>query len=283
MDNIGLVLEGGGMRGVYTAGVLEYFLEEQLHFNYVVGVSAGASNAASYISRQKGRNEIVNIRFVKDWRYLGIRSFIKTKSAFGMDFIFDEIPNKLVPFDFQTFYNSGCKFLIGTTDCKTGKPTYFEKADLDEKFTVLRASCSLPLLSPIVNYKGYELLDGGLSDSIPIKKSIEDGNELNVIVLTRNKGYRKKPTKYIKLFEKKYKNYPLLVETIKNRYIKYNESIDFIEKLEREGKAIVIRPSKPLEVGRMERNPLKLTALLKNGFEDAAMAYDKIINWKNKV
>jgi len=279
MKNVGLVLEGGGMRGLYTCGVLEYFMENDLYFNYVIGVSAGACNAVSYISRQKGRNEKVIIGFVKNWRYMSLRSFILSKSYFGMDFIFDEIPNKHVLFDFETFYKSPGIFLVGATDCQSGKPIYLNKDDLGEQFQALRASASLPMLSPIVNYKGYELLDGGISDSIPIKKSIKDGNTKNIIVLTRNIGYRKSPGKFNALLKLKYKNYPLLIETMLDRYKNYNETLDYIGHLEDEGKAIVIRPSEALKVDRLEKNPKRLYGLLHNGYNDAKSSYERIIEF----
>lgn len=282
MGNVGLVLEGGGMRGLYTCGVLEYFMEKDLYFNYIIGVSAGACNAVSYISRQKGRNEKVNINFVKDWHYLSFRNFIREKSIFGMNFIFNEIPTKHVPFDFEAFCNSSCKFVVGVTDCKTGKPLYFNKEDITEGFHALRATASLPMIAPIVNFKGHELLDGGISDSMPIHKSIEDGNTKNIIVLTRNKGYKKSPVKFSKLIKLKYSKYPLLVDTIMNRYKKYNETLDYIEQIESEGRAIVIRPSKELEVGRFEKNPQKLQNLMKNGYEDAKNYYEKIIDFVEK-
>ncbi|WP_042339941.1 patatin-like phospholipase family protein [Desulfosporosinus youngiae] len=276
MENIGLVLEGGGMRGLYTCGVLEYFMENDLYFNYVIGVSAGACNAASYISRQPGRNEKVIIGFIKDWRYMSFRSLLLSKSYFGMDFIFDEIPNKHVPFDFKTFYKSPGVFLVGTTDCRTGKPMYLNKDDLGKQFQALRASASLPMLSPIVNYKGYELLDGGISDSIPIRKSIQDGNTKNIIVLTRNKGYRKRPGRFTALLKFKYKNYPHLIETMLNRYKNYNETLDYIEHLENQGKAVVIRPTQELEVDRLEKDPQKLYRLLHQGYEDTKSSYQQI-------
>jgi predicted patatin/cPLA2 family phospholipase len=268
MKNIGLVLEGGGMRGLYTCGVLEFFLEEKIYFDYVIGVSAGACNAASYITRQKGRNERVNIDYIKNWRYMSLRNFILNKSLFGMDFIFDDIPNKHVIFDYEAFEKSKCRFQIGATDCNTGKPVYISKENMGTKFEALRASASLPLISPIVNYRGMELLDGGISDSVPIVKSIQDGNDKNIIVLTRNKGYRKQPVKHTGLIRSKYKNYPKLVDAIVNRHEVYNKTMDFIEKLELEGRALVIRPSEPLKVGRLEKNPDKLRALMKNGYLD---------------
>lgn len=271
-----MVLEGGGMRGLYTCGVLELFLEKDLYFKYIIGVSAGACNAASYISKQKGRNIKVNTGFLKDWRYMSLRNLIFEKSFFGMDFIFKEIPNKLVPFDYETFFNSQCEFLVGATDCKTGKAVYFNKDDLREGFDPLRASSSLPLISPIVNFKGYKLLDGGLADSIPIAKSIEDGNDKNIVILTRNKGYLKSPVRFGKIIKLKYKNYPLLIESIMNRYQKYNETLDYIEKLEEKGEAMVIRPSGKIKVDRLERNSAKLHELFKNGYEDAENSYERI-------
>ncbi len=269
MKNIGLVLEGGGMRGLYTCGVLEYFLEHNIDFNYIIGVSAGACNAASYISKQKGRNETVNISFSKDKRYMSIRNLIFKKSYFRWDFIFDEIPNKHHLFDFEAFNNSSCKFLIGATDCATGNAVYFNKEDVGKNFTPIIASASLPLISKMVKFKNYELLDGGISDSIPIKKSMLDGNVKNVIVLTRNKEYRKGPIKHTEIYKLKYRKYPKLINAIFNRYKNYNETLDYVEKLENEGKVLVIRPSKPLEVGRVEKDPIRLKALFDNGYEDA--------------
>jgi len=270
------------MRGLYTCGVLEFFMENDLYFNYVIGVSAGACNAVSYIAKQKGRNKKVNIEYVKDWRYMSFRNLLREKSFFGMNFIFDEIPKKHVPFDFEAFEKANCEFLIGTTDCNTGKPIYLSKEDLGEEFQALRATSSLPLISPIVNFKGYELLDGGISDSIPIVKSVKDGNKKNIIILTRNKEYRKSPIKYTKLIKLKYKKYPLLVKTMMERYKSYNETLDYIEQLEREGNVIVIRPSQALKVGRLERDPEKLQELFENGYEDAKNSLDKIRGFLSK-
>ena len=156
MENVGLVLEGGGMRGLYTCGALELFMEKNLYFNYIIGVSAGACNAVSYISKQKGRNKKVNIDYCRNWKYMSFRNLLFGKSFIGMDFIFDEIPNKHVKFDYDTFFKSNCKFLVGVTDCKTGNPLYLNKEDLNDKFDALRATSSLPLICPMVNFKGHE-------------------------------------------------------------------------------------------------------------------------------
>ncbi len=278
MIHTGLVLEGGGMRGLYTAGVLDFFLEKDLIFDYVIGVSAGASNATSYISRQKGRNKVVNTAFVDDWRYMSLKSLVKKGSLFGLDFLFDEIPNRKVPFDYETFFSSPITFKIGVTDCITGKPLYFDKEDLDKKLTVLQASVSLPLVSPIVKFKGYHLLDGGITDPIPVCQAMADGYPKNIIVLTRNRGYQKEPVSrpLSLLLEKKYREYPNLVKAMLNRYQIYNETLDYIEELEQKGQTVVIRPSKKLEVDRFEKNADKLLALHAQGCKDAAAVYDRI-------
>lgn len=283
MENVGLVLEGGGMRGLYTCGVLEFFMEKDLYFNYIIGVSAGACNAVSYISKQKGRNKKVNIDYCSNWKYMSFRNFILKKSFIGMNFIFDEIPNKHVKFDYETFFKSNCKFLVGVTDCKTGAPLYLNKEDLNDKFDALRATSSLPLICPMVDFKGHELLDGGISDSIPIVKSINDGNIKNIVILTRDKAYRKSPVKFANLIRLKYKNYPLLVKSLLNRYKKYNQTLDYLEKLEAEGKVLVIRHSTGLNVGRLERNPKKLIEIFEKGYCDAEDSYEKIKNFIKTV
>ena len=283
MENVGLVLDGGGMRGLYTCGALELFMEKNLYFNYIIGVSAGACNAVSYISKQKGRNKKVNIDYCRNWKYMSFRNLLFGKSFIGMDFIFDEIPNKHVKFDYDTFFKSNCKFLVGVTDCKTGDPLYLNKEDLNDKFDALRATSSLPLICPMVNFKGHEFLDGGISDSIPIVKSINDGNIKNIIILTRDKAYRKSPVKFANLIKFKYKKYPLLVQSLLNRYKKYNDTLDFIEKLEAEGSAIVIRHSKGLNVGRLERNPKKLIETFEKGYSDAEISYEKIKKFIKKA
>ena len=279
MEKVGLVLEGGGMRGVYTAGILDFFMEKNLYFPYVIGVSMGACNAASYISRQIGRNKAVTINYVNDPRYIGYRNFLKCKSIFGIDFIYNEIPYKLEPFDFDTFSNSKEKLIIVATDCHTGKPIYFNKDEHKDILTIIRASSSLPFISPIVKYKDMCLLDGGISDSIPINKSIKDGNNKNVIILTRPKGYRKEPFKGKKLLKKVYSGYDGLINSIENRYRMYNATVDYIEKLEREKKAIVIRPKENLKVGRLEKNKEKLEKLYRFGYRDAKKYYDEVIKW----
>lgn len=281
MENrVGLVLEGGGMRGVYTAGILEYFLESQLFFPYVIGVSAGACNAASYLSKQKGRNKTVTIEYASDPRYISWRNYFRNRQFFGMDFIFDEIPNNHVPYHYDVFYNSPSEFVVGTTDCLTGDPVYFKKQDYGKDLlTVLRASSSLPFIAPEVRFKDKILLDGGISDPIPLKKAQQDGFAKNIVILTRNKGYLKKPSKFHYLVNRKYPEYKGLQQSLRNRYQIYNETVEYLEMEEKKGNVLIIRPTQPLKVGRMERNPQRLEELYNQGYEDARSAMSSIVNY----
>jgi len=283
MYNSGLVLEGGGMRGVYTAGVLDYFLEKELFFPYVIGVSAGACQGSSYVSRQHGRNRQVTIDYVRHPEYISYRNLFLKKELFGMDFIFDRLPNELVPFDFTTFNSSTDKFIIGTTDCISGEAVYFEKNDYPEDvLKLIRASSTLPFMAPAIEFQGRTLMDGGIADPIPIRKAIHDQVKKNVIVLTKPKGYRKKKSSFSWLPKYAYKEYKGLTTALATRYRIYNETLDYIEELEAKEEVLVIRPSRSLKVGRAERNPAKLTELYNLGYEDAKNDFDSIMKWVNK-
>lgn len=281
MNNIGLVLEGGGMRGVYTSGVLDFFMDKNLYFPYVIGVSMGACNGASYVSKQRGRTKSVTIDFVSDPRYLSYRNLIKYKSIFGMDFIFNEIPTKLVPFDFETFFKYDGEFVIGATDCITGKEVYFNKSNYTNKniLDIIKASSSLPFVAESVKINNSILMDGGLSDPIPIKKSIDDGNKKNVIILTRNPGYIKKPFKLKWIASRKYRDYKGLYNSLIQRYTLYNETLSYINKLSSEGKVLIIQPQTPPVVGRTEKSKNKLIELYNEGYKDAERNYENILNF----
>jgi len=240
----------------------------------------GACNAASYISRQPERNRIVNIRFVNDHRYLSYRRLMTRGELFGMDFIFNTIPHSLVPFDFKTFMESDQKCITGVTDCETGSPLYFEKNELGKDYmTILQASSSLPFASKPVHYKGRTLLDGGMSDSIPIQKSMTDGNTRNILVLTRPKGYRKKRPAMRCLFPVRYPRYRGLCNALATRYIRYNKTMDFIDQMEQNGDVFVIRPPSALEVGRVERNQAKLYGTYDQGYSDAAGSFPELCTY----
>ncbi|MEH7110257.1 patatin-like phospholipase family protein [Bacillus sp. JJ1764] len=276
----GLVLEGGGMRGVYTAGILEYFLEQDLFFPYVIGVSAGACNAASYLSKQKGRNKTVTIEYANDPRYISWKNYFRNRQIFGMDFIFDEIPNKYVPYDYDAFYNSTSEFVVGTTDCVTGEPVYYKRQDYQKDLlTVLRASSSLPFIAPEVSFKDKLLLDGGISDPIPIRQAQKDGFTKNIVVLTRNEGYAKKPSKFHFMVERKYPEYTGLQKSLRDRYEIYNNTISYLIEEEKKGNVFLIRPSVPLKVGRIERNPQRLMELYQQGYQDAKALKESIMEY----
>lgn len=275
-----LVLEGGGLRGVYTSGVLRLFMDRGIFFPYVIGVSMGACNAANYISRQPERNRIVNTRYVNDSRYLSYRRLLTGGELFGMDFIFDTIPNSLVPFDFETFRGSDVKCVTVVTDCTTGEALYFEKDELGENYlSVLRASTCLPFIAKPVRFNGRVLMDGGLADSVPIRRSIGDGNRRHVLILTRPKGYRKKASRTGGIARIRYPRLPGLSEALARRHTGYNETMDFIDELELKGEAFVIRPSSDLPVGRIERRKDKLYAAYDRGYQDAAQSCDGLYRY----
>ena len=267
----GLVLEGGALRGNYTAGVLDAFLDEGIEFPYVIGVSAGAGYGCSYASRQRGRNLTILKKCHGDRRYLSLWNFITTGSIFGMNFVFNEIPNKHVIFDWKTFIESPLRFITVCTDCKTGESEYFEKnpgMEKDDFFTILMASSSMPYASPIVKYSGKKYLDGAVTDALPLKKAVSDGYKRNVVVLTNPAGYRKKeelhpPNGLLYFGQKK------LIEALKLRVTRYNQSLEHVEAEEKAGRIIVIRPSMDLRVSRIEKNKEKLIALYELGIRDA--------------
>ena len=265
-----LVLEGGGTRGFYSAGVFEAFMDAGIIFPYIVGVSAGAANAISYISGQKLRSRVIIEKYVGDHRYVSRRNLLRHRTLFGYDFIFETVPTRHVFFDRENFDSVDITFLTGAMDCATGKTVWFEKNEISDGFTVTRASCSVPLIAKIVKHNGLELLDGGVSDPIPIEKSIEDGNDFHVIVLTRNQGYRKEAFKFgwlVKLF---YKKYPQLIEAMLKRHEIYNRQLALCEELERDNKALIIRPLKPISVDRASADVNKLLALYDEGHVEGA-------------
>lgn len=279
LDKTGLVLEGGGMRGVYTSGVNEYLLENNIYYPYVVGVSAGASNSCNYISRQKGRGRRTNLDYLTNWRYMSLRSLLCKGSYFGLDFIFDDIPNRLDLFDYDTFYHSPGVFRIGATNCITGQTDYFDKADITVGLEHLKASCSLPFLSPIVKINGVPYLDGGIADPIPVRKALADGCEHVVVVLTQPAGYRKQViSKKMKfLYQAVFGKYPALVKSLEVRNQYYNETVDFIEEFAGQGKATIIRPDGTLQLRRFEKDASILGTLYEQGYRDASLKlYDKI-------
>lgn len=279
MIEAGLVVEGGGMRGVYTAGVLDYFMEKNLYFDDCYGVSAGACHISSYVSKQIGRSIKVTLDYINDKRYCSVNSLIKTGDMFGVEMLYDLIPNKLELYDYDTFNKFKGNFYSVVTNCKTGKAEYIKIKDMKKDIIAVRASSSLPLLSRIVEINGKEYLDGGITDSIPIKKSIKDGHKKNVVILTRDKTYRKSKPKFLSFLKFKYKKYPNLVKAIENRYKMYNETLDFLEEEKAKNKVFIIQPKLPVKISRIEKDKDKLKALYDQGYEDAKELYEDLMKF----
>lgn len=269
-DGFALVLEGGGTRGFYTAGVFEAFSDAGIMFPYIIGVSAGAANVLSYISGQAGRNRTIVEAYVADPRYLSIRNLLRHRSLFGYDFIFRTIPEKHLFWDRAAFDGNDIRLLTGAIDCRTGETVWFEKGDICDGFDVVRASCSIPFLSRPVSYGGYKLLDGGTASPIPIEKSIADGNRFHVVVLTRNQGYQKEPLGHEKAVRAYYRRYPKLAEVLLDRHERYNRQLALCEQLEKENKALIIRPQKPLHLDRLGHDTEKLLTLYDEGHAEGA-------------
>lgn len=268
--NTGLVLEGGGMRGVFTSGVLDAFMKYKLYFHYIVAVSAGACNGLSYASRQPRRARISNIDMLAKYDYIGLRHLVTQGCIFDPDLLYHRFPYELLPFDYEEYFRNcrnGDIFEMVVTNCQTGFAEYLSESsgDTHRLNALARASSSLPYVSKIVEVDGKELLDGGIVDSIPILRSIETGHETNVVISTRNKGWRDsgrdhKQPKFI------YRNYPRLRVALSRRIEAYNRQLDLVDELEEQGKILVICPEEPIVVGRMEKDVDKLEHLYEEGF-----------------
>lgn len=282
MKKSGIILEGGGTRGVFTSGVLDYFMERDLYFPYIIGVSAGACNAVGYASRQPYRTRKCMIDYLYTDSYISVRNMLKNKGLFDMELIFDKFPNDLIPFDYDTFFNSGTRCILTVTNCETGQAEYLEEyEDRKRLMDICRASSSLPFVSPIFEVDGKPYLDGGLSDSIPIVKALRDNCRRPVIILTRNKGYRKKVKDSMDFSKLIYREYPKLNEAIYKRNARYNRTMEFIEHLEAKGHIFVIRPEMPA-IDRAEQNTDVLTDFYQHGYEMGKRCFDALNEFLNK-
>lgn len=274
--NTGLVLEGGGMRGVFTDGVLDYFLDAHIDFSYAVAVSAGACNGLSFKSRQRGRAKMTNIDLLERYRYIGMKYLWSQHSILDRKTLYDTIPNEVLPFDYDTCFSNPMTFEMVTTNCRTGKACYLtEEHDAQRLLDVAKASSSLPYVCPIVWIDGEPMLDGGIVDSIPVMRALETGHKRPVVVLTRNRGYRENG-RDIKIPKYIYRKYPRLRVLLSKRHAIYNEQLDMVERMEDEGSIIAIRPVHPMEVGRLESNVEKLTALYNEGYECAKRVFEAL-------
>lgn len=275
---IGLVLEGGGMRGMYTTGVLDAFLDNGIEVDEIVGVSAGALFGVNYVSKQRERALRYNKKYSKDKRYMSIRSLIKTGNFINKDFAYREVPFELDIFDSQTFHKNKKKFYATVTNVETGKAEYILLRDVEKDIDVLRASGAIPVISEIVDINNKKYLDGGISDSIPVDFFRNKGFEKVIVVLTRPLEYRKKPLSKImmKIFNRKYKEYPNFVKTMEDRYKNYNDTVEHIIDLEKNKEIFVIRPSEPITIKQLERDPDKLQMVYDLGFSDCNKILKKL-------
>lgn len=272
-----LILEGGGMRGVFTCGVLDSLMDRGIRFPYTIGVSAGACNGLSYISHQRGRAKYSNIDMLDKYHYIGLKHLLFKGNIMDFELLFDKFPNSIIPYDYAAYAATGERFEMVTTNITTGRAEYFEeKHDPKRIIDIVKASSSLPYVCPIAEVDGVKMLDGGIADSIPIGRARELGYTNQVVVLTRNKGYRKPEGRsFVPPFV--YRRYPALREALAMRNTIYNQQIAEVEELETRGKITVIRPERPIEVGRMERDTRKLLALYEEGYALAErLAFSKM-------
>ncbi len=277
---IGLVMEGGAMRGMFTAGVIDVMMERGIVFDGAIGVSAGAVFGCNYKSHQIGRVIRYNKRYCRDKRYVSLRSLIKTGNLYGVEFAYHLLPEKLDPFDADTFENSPMEFYVVCTDADTGKPVYHkcEKGDGDD-LEWMRASASMPLAGDIVNIDGRNLSDGGSADSIPIEFFRSIGYEKNVVILTQPLGFEKKKNKFLPIIKVALKKYKGLIKALEERPVHYNETIRKIAEFESEGNTFVIRPSEDLKIGAVEHNPKELERVYQLGRAEAKARMDELLKF----
>lgn len=268
-NDTALILEGGGLRGVFTCGVLDCFMDHGIRFPFTVGVSAGACNGLSYMSGQRGRARKSNIDLMDEHHYVGFKYLLTQKCIMDFKLLFEDFPEKIIPYDYDAYFSNPDRFVMVTTNCLTGEAEYFEEKKSSQRvMDIVRASSSLPFVSPITYVDGIPMLDGGIVDSIPIEYAISQGYDKSVVILTRNKGYRKKKSS-MPLAKVVYKQYPNLQKALQQRNASYNKTMELIERLEDEEKILVIRPVKPIEVGRMEKDTDKLRTLYQEGYDIA--------------
>ena len=281
-NKIGLVLEGGGHRGIYTAGVLDTFAENKISFDGIMGVSAGCVHGASFLSGQIGRSIRYTTKYCDNSNYMGIGSLITTGNFFNEKFCYYDLPETLDPFDNDSFDKNQTQFFAVCTDVKTGSAIYHECETLKgEKIKWLQASASMPLVSKIIKIEDNLLLDGGIADSIPIKKMQELGFEKNIVILTQEAGYRKNPNSLLPIIKLVYKKYPKLIEAIENRHIIYNQQLEFLKEQEKLGNVILIRPSEKPTASRTEKDKEKILETYNLCKKDALSIIKNIIEYTN--
>ena len=264
------------MRGIYTAGVLDVFMEENIQVDGIAGVSAGAIHGASYVSAQPGRNLRYHKKYCRDWRFMSMRSWLRTGDIVGYEFCYHTIPYQLDPFDFEQFAKSKTEFFAGVTNIETGTAELLSSRVEKELLANIHASASLPVVSRIVEIGDRKYLDGGIGDSIPWEAFKRIGYNRQIVVLTRPEGYRKRPEKLMPIIRMQYRKYPKFIEACEKRYLMYNETIDKLEAAARDGEIVLIRPSKLIPIKRTEKNPEVVQAQYDLGRQDALKRLDDV-------
>lgn len=279
MYQAGLVMEGGGLKAIYTAGVLDCFLDKGLEFSHIYAVSAAAGHMCSYLSKQRGRALDVSIDYLDSQHYWGLKSLAATGDLFNVDTCYYVIPEYLNPYDYESFNEYQGKAYSVVTDIAAGKPEYFRIRDLKEDIVKIQASASLPLVARNVKINGRYYLDGGISDAIPLQKSIMDGNAKNVVIMTKEEGFVRTAVSpaQLALIKTKYLKYPKVYELMADRHYRYNETLDFIARQQKNGQAFLIRPKDGAGVKRLETDKDKLNALYKEGYQDAENCYEELV------
>ncbi len=278
-QQIGLVLEGGGMRGIYTAGILDCFIDYDIKFSYVIGTSAGATCGISYLSRQKGRSRFCDTDLMRIHNYIGLMPMMGGHGVIDMDFLFETFPDEYYPFDFETYKQSGARMIMVASDAQTGQAAYLEEyTNLTRFVDIARASCSLPIMCPMGNVDGHPMVDGGVTDSIPFKRALSDGCQKVVVIMTKEIGYRKAPGD-IYLPNIIYRKHPALRDALRVRNDAYNAQIDALEDAERQGLAYVVRPQNSCGVGRTTDDIDKLEQLYDHGYRMAQQQLTEITNF----
>ena len=276
MRKTGLILEGGAKRGIYTAGVLDVFLENGIEFDGVIGVSAGAIHGCSYVAKQIGRSIRYNIKYGNDYRFMSFRSLLLTGNIVDTKFCYHELPEKLDPFDNNTFMKSNTDFYVVVSNIESGEAEYIHCKDMFADIDYLRASASMPFVSKIVKIHNKKYLDGGICDSIPLHAATNLGFKKNIVISTRPEGYRKKPFKFKTFAKLIYGKYPKFVQALINRHNMYNNELDAIEKSANKGEIILIRPSKFINISKMESNLSIVREMHELGRKDALEALEKV-------
>lgn len=272
-----LILEGGTFRPIFSCGVMDALLDNDVNFDYVIGVSAGITDGVSYVSKQKKRNYHILMNHRHDKRYVGLRNYLTDRSLFGLKYAYETIPKEIYPFDWETYRNNPTEVRVGVTNAETGEAEYLDGKDLEETCGMLKATCAIPFVFPAIELNGKKYYDGGICDPIPVRKAEADGHPKMLIVLTRPKGYIKTLSKAnVAAAKALRKKFPKLVRPLMTRHMMYNEAVVYCEKLEREGRAVILRPTKEVQIDSFEKDLEKIDRIYQYGYDETVKNLEKI-------